>query len=62
MYKHEIRNQHGNHIIDQCIIDEINDAIDKDLDHTYFEGSRIDIVEDFRTDDLRETVVNVEGI
>lgn len=59
---HEIKNQRGKHIIDESIRDEIKDALDKGLDYTYFDGVKLEIIKDFRTDKLRETVVNVEGI
>jgi hypothetical protein len=59
---HEMKNQNGNHIINDAMRVEINHALENDLDHTYYEGTKIEIVKDFKTDKLRETVVNVEGL
>lgn len=61
-YNHSIKNQNNNHILDKNIRDEINHALDNGLDHTYFDGVKLEIIKDFRTDKLRETVVNVEGL
>ena len=59
---HEIKNQNGNYIDDGLIRTEINHALDHDMTHTYFDGIRIDIVSDRKTDKVREAVVKVEGI
>ena len=59
---HEIMNQRGNHIMDESIRAEINHALEHALTYTYFEGIRIDIVSDRKTDKERKTIVNVEGI
>ena len=61
-YTHSIKNQLGNHIIDTSIRDEINHALENALDHTYFEGTKLEIIKDFRNDKRRETVVHVEGL
>ena len=59
---HEIKNQHGKHIIDEEIRDEIIYAIEKDMTYTYHDGIRIDIVKDVKTEKGRETLVRVDGI
>ena len=59
---HEIKNQHGKHIIDKRMRNEINHMLEKALDHSYVDEKKIEIVKDFRTDKKRETVVFVEGI
>lgn len=59
---HEIKNQHGKHITDVFIRDEINYALERGLDYTHFEGTKLEIIKDFGTDKFRETVVNVEGL
>ncbi len=58
-YIHVILNQLGKHIIDCNIRKEIVYAIDRDMVYTYYEGNKIEIVSDFKTDDGRETIVNV---
>ena len=59
---HEIRNQHGNYITEIYIRDEIIHALENAKDHCWVDGVKIEIVKDFRTDCVRETVVNIEGI
>ena len=59
---HSIKNQNDKHIIDELIINEINHLLDHDLNYTYFEGTKIEIIKDFRTETERETIVKIEGI
>lgn len=61
-YTHSIKNQNDNHIVDINIRNEINHALQKGLDFTYFDGVKLEIIKDFRNDERRETVVNVEGL
>ena len=42
---HEIKNQFGNHIVEDDIRDEICFAIERDMTYTYYDEKRIDIVE-----------------
>ena len=56
---HEIKNQFDKHLIDKDIRNEVKHALDKGLDHTYYNGVKLEIVKDFRVDGHRETVVNV---
>ncbi len=56
---HEIINQYGNHIISEHIRDEINHALEHGMTYTYFEGSKIEIEEDFKKANIRTTLVNV---
>ena len=56
---HEIINQYGKHIFDEDIRSEINHAIEHALTHTYFDGSRIEIVKDSKSEELHTTLVNV---
>ena len=58
----EIVNQYNNHIIDEHIRDEIDFALEHDMTHTYFQGSKIEIEKDFKDEDRHVTVVNVRGI
>jgi len=62
MIVHEIKNQHGKHITDEKIRDEIIYALDHDMCYTYYDDKRIDIESDTRTDQDRVTLVRVEGI
>lgn len=57
---HEIKNQDGNHIIDERIRDEIKDMIDKGLDYTYVDKAKVSVIRDFRKDNFRGTIVEVE--
>jgi len=59
---HVIKNQHDQHIVDEKIRNEIRFTLDHDLDHTYYEGTRIDIIEDKKTEQGRVTLVKVDGI
>ena len=59
---HEIKNQHGKYITEIYIRDEIIYALESAKDHCWVDGVKIEIIKDFRTDDGRETVVNVEGV
>ncbi len=56
---HIIKNQLGNHIIDYKIRQEILHTLDHDMTFTYFEGDKIEIVSDMKTDKKRVTLVNV---
>ena len=56
---HIIKNQMGNHIIDYKIRQEILHTIDHDMTHTYYEGDKIEIVSDVKTDKERVTLVHV---
>ena len=60
MIDHHIVNQDGMFIHDEAIRNEINHAIDKDMEHTYFEGHRIDIVQDKKYPNERVTLVDIE--
>ncbi len=57
---HEIINQYGKHIFDADTRAEINHALSHALTHTYFNGSRIEIVKDSKSEELHTTLVNVE--
>ena len=59
---HEIKNQHGKHIMETYIRDEIIYALENAKDHCWVDGVKIEIAKDFRTEDGRETVVEIEGI
>jgi hypothetical protein len=59
---HEIKNQHGKHITEIYIRDEIINALENAKDCCWVDGVKIDIVKDFKTDGVRETIVNIEGI
>lgn len=59
---HEIKNQHGKHITELYIRDEIINAMENAKDHCWVDGVKIEIVKDLRDDSGRETVVNIEGI
>jgi len=59
---HEIRNQLGNTLIDQDIIDEITYAVEKDLTYTYFDKTKIIIDSTKVVDGERVTRVYIEGI
>ncbi len=59
---HEILNQMGKHIIDSNIRKEVVYAIDHDMAYTYYEGNKIEIVSDFKTEEGRETIINVPTI
>ena len=60
--QHIIINQYDKLIDDEYIRKEINHALDNDLDHTYFDGVKIDITSDKKMDGERVTVVCVDGI
>ena len=57
---HTITNQDGKFIHEPKIRTEIQDMIDKGLDYTYFDGKKISVMRDYRCDDIRETVIEVE--
>ena len=59
---HTIKNQLGHYICDDAILNEIHHIIENRLDYGYFDGQKIEIVKDFRSEKLRETVVYIEGI
>ena len=59
---HEIRNQNGQHIIDVDVGTEIKDMLSKGLDCTYFDGIKLSVDIDYRTEHRRETVIIVEGL
>jgi len=58
---HEIKNQHGKHITDEKIRDEICFVIEHNMKYAYYEGTRIDIKTKV-TKDGRVTRVEIEGI
>ena len=57
---HEIKTKDGKHITEDRIRDEIKDMLDKGVDYTYIDGMKVSVFRDFKKDDLRETVVEVE--
>ena len=59
---HTIKNQLGKYICDDAILNEIHHIIANRLDYGYFDGQKIEIVKDFRSEKFRETVVYIEGI
>ena len=58
---HAIKNQLGNHICDDAIPNEIHHIIENRLDYGYFDGQKIEVIKDFRSEKFRETVVHIEG-
>ena len=60
MEPHQIINQNGGIIYDEAIRNEINYALEHDMYYTYFEGKRIDIVEDKKYLEERVTKIKVE--
>lgn len=60
MKTHQIINQNDAFIHDEAIRDEIIYALEHDMDYTYFDKTRIDIVEDRNYADERVTLVEVE--
>ena len=59
---HEIRNQNGQHIIDTKVRTEIEDMLSRELDYTYYDGIKLSVDMDYKTDSLRETIVHVQGL
>lgn len=59
---HEIKNQYDNHIIDEDIRGEINYALEHDMEYTYFEDTRVDIVSSKTVGNEKVTIVKVGGI
>ena len=59
---HTIKNQNGQYICDDAILNEIHHIIENRLDYGYFDGQKIEIVKDFRSEKYRETVVYIKGI
>ena len=57
---HKIINQNGGIIYDDAIKNEITNALEHGLDYTYFEGKRIDVVQDRKYTEERVTLVKVE--
>ena len=57
---HTVQNQFNKYITDQDIIDEINDAMSRDLTYTYFNKKKITIEKTTVTDNERLTLVTVE--
>lgn len=58
----EIKNQKNKYVCDVKIREEILDAADNNMIYTCFEGTKIDIISDLKTDNGRLIKVNVEGI
>ena len=59
---HTIKNQLGNYICDDAILNEIHHIIENRLYYGYFDGKKIEVIKDFRSEKYRETVVYIEGI
>ena len=59
---HSITTQNGKHIIDKKIRGEIIHALEHDVTYTYYDGIKIEIVSNKKSDDEWVTVVNVEGL
>ncbi len=57
---HIIQNQDGNYIEDELIRDEIDYALEHDMTYTYFDGHKIDIDSDKKTEAEHFTIVTVE--
>ncbi len=57
---HIIQNQDGNYIEDEKIRDEIDYALEHDMTYTYFDGHKIDIDRDTKTEKEHLTMVSVE--
>ena len=55
---HTIKTQHDKHIIDKKIRDEINHTLEHDLTYTYYEGTKIEIVSNDKSDYEWVTVFN----
>jgi len=57
---HEIKTIYGTHIIDQHIRDEVNHMIRKGIDTNTINGKKVEIVKSYKTNDMRETTIQVE--
>jgi len=57
---HEIKTIYGTHIVDQHIRDEVNHMIREGIDTHTINGKKIEIVKDYKTNDMRETIIQVE--
>lgn len=53
-----ILDQHNYQVVDENMKVEIEHTVDHDLDYTYFEGTRIDIVNRKTTD--KKVIINVK--
>lgn len=58
----EIKNQQDEHIDDDNIKGEILYAAEHDMEYTYFEDTRIDIISEKKTEDSHILIVHIGGV
>ncbi len=59
---HVIKTKQGKHIVDTAIRNEIIDTLYHNLTYTYYQGTKIEILQDMKTDTGRKTIINVVGL